>query len=303
MQTTTIQFLKACSLSVALLGSVAVVAAISLPDEAYANNGNGKGNGGGNGNGGGSSKGSDNGAGKGGGNGGGSAKSGKGAGKDGKAAESKKVRTSNATAPEVEGVGDAKAAKIKPKEADSDGVAHPSELGALNAAHANARALENAAPNSRVGRIAAYRDAVLAGQELTADLEEKVTLLGTLTPPDRSLLEIDADLALANADLLAKTTEVGALQDELAAAGGIDPAIEAQLDIAIDQAAAAGLLAAELKAEQTAAVEYTTLTDEVADLTQKVADQPLLERTTLEAAANKPVTDDVEATVKALLGL
>ncbi len=34
-----------------------------------------------------------------------------------------------------------------------------SKLGALNAAHASATAFANASPNSRVGRIAAYRDA------------------------------------------------------------------------------------------------------------------------------------------------
>ena len=43
--------LKACTLSVALLGSSAIVAAISLPDVAFAKSGNGNGNGGGNGNG------------------------------------------------------------------------------------------------------------------------------------------------------------------------------------------------------------------------------------------------------------
>ena len=46
MKNTTSKFLKACSLSVALAGSVALVAAISLPDVVYADSG--KGNGGGN---------------------------------------------------------------------------------------------------------------------------------------------------------------------------------------------------------------------------------------------------------------
>lgn len=39
-----------------------------------------------------------------------------------------------------------------------------SSLGALNAAHASENALAHANPNSRVGKIAAYRDAVLAAQ-------------------------------------------------------------------------------------------------------------------------------------------
>ena len=50
MKKTSLQFLKACSLSVALLGSVAIVAAVSMPDVAFAKSGND--NGGGNGNGG-----------------------------------------------------------------------------------------------------------------------------------------------------------------------------------------------------------------------------------------------------------
>jgi hypothetical protein len=49
MKNTAVTFLRACSLSVALAGSVALVAGISLPDQAFADNG--KGNGGGNGNG------------------------------------------------------------------------------------------------------------------------------------------------------------------------------------------------------------------------------------------------------------
>ena len=42
---------------------------------------------------------------------------------------------------------------------------------------------------------------------------------------------------------------------------------------------------------------------EVDDLTEKVAAQPEVERDLLEAAANKPVTDAVDAAVRKLLGL
>ncbi len=64
MTVTSKHFLKACSLSIALIGSTAVVAAFTVPDYAYAKNSNGGGNG--NGKGGGNS---------GGGNGGGNGKS------------------------------------------------------------------------------------------------------------------------------------------------------------------------------------------------------------------------------------
>jgi hypothetical protein len=44
-----------------------------------------------------------------------------------------------------------------------------SKLGALNAAHASDTALANASPNSRVGKIAAYREAELAAKAAAAD--------------------------------------------------------------------------------------------------------------------------------------
>jgi hypothetical protein len=47
--------------------------------------------------------------------------------------------------------------------------AEASSLGALNAAHASETALANASPNSRVGKIAAYKDAELAAKAAAAD--------------------------------------------------------------------------------------------------------------------------------------
>jgi hypothetical protein len=44
-----------------------------------------------------------------------------------------------------------------------------SKLGALNAAHASDTALANASPNSRVGKIAAYKEAELAAKSAAAD--------------------------------------------------------------------------------------------------------------------------------------
>ena len=44
-----------------------------------------------------------------------------------------------------------------------------SKLGALNAAHASDTALANANPNSRVGKIAAYKDAEIAAKAAAAD--------------------------------------------------------------------------------------------------------------------------------------
>jgi hypothetical protein len=47
---------------------------------------------------------------------------------------------------------------------DSDDDADASDLGALNAAHASETALAHASPNSRVGKIAAYKEAELKAQ-------------------------------------------------------------------------------------------------------------------------------------------
>lgn len=286
MKISTLQVLKACTLSVALIGSAAIVAAIAMPDAAYAKsgNGNGNGNGGGNGNG------------NGGGKGNGSAKPGGGAvekSTGGKASKEKSAAKSKAAAKSK-----------KPSLADELGLS-PSELGALNAAHANPNALKNAAPNSRVGRIAAYRDAVLAGEELAADLAEKAALLETLTPPARSSAVVGDDLSLAEEDLATKAAAVSELEAQQLALGGegVDPTLDSALEAARVELTAAEGAEATLQDEYDAALAYETLSTEVDDLTQQVEDQPALERSLLEAAANKPVTDAVEAAVKALLGL
>jgi hypothetical protein len=279
MMNATTRILKACSLSMALLGSAAMVTAISLPDVAFAKNGNDNGNGGGNGNGG-------NGNGNGGGGNSDKASSKK---SDGASSEGQKSNASKKKVVKVKTAEKKKVkAKAKPKRKDlaSELGVSPSDLGALNAAHASPNALANASPNSRVGRIAAYRDSVVAGEALQAELDEKIALLATLTPPDRPLTEIDADLEAA-----------------LAAAGGADPVILDNLATARGELTAAQGIEAYVRGEQAAAIQYETVTAEVTDLTQQVEDQPEVERSLLEAAANKPVTDEVEAAVKLLLGL
>lgn len=84
-----------------------------------------------------------------------------------------------------------------------------SELKGLNAAHASETALANAAPGSRVGRIATYRDAALVTLEKAALLEEAETALEGLEVPTRTVAEIEAEMGLldpldpANAEALA----------------------------------------------------------------------------------------------------
>lgn len=288
MKKTSLQFLKACSLSVALLGSVAIVAAVSMPDVAYAKSGND--NGGGKGNGGGKSDKA------GGGNNKADKKSGGSAEKTTKVKKAKKATAKAVVEPEV---------VVKPKKKDilAELGVHPSELGALNAAHANPNALANASPNSRVGRIAAYRDSVLAGGELEGTLAEKVAALGELSAPSRTSGDVQTELALAAEETATAADEVTRLEADLEAAGGTDAAIEAELGAARSALTAAQTAESTLQGEYDNAVAYETLEAEIADLELQIEDQPELERSLLEAAANKPVTDEIEAAVKALLGL
>lgn len=284
MKSPALPFLKACTLSIALLGSAALVAGIVVGDPAYAKSGNENGNGGGN------SGGSGNG------NSGGK-------GSDG-TSDAVSGGTSNGTGTTKDAA--ATKAKVKDKSKKTSGEdlgLSASEPGALNAARANPNALKNAAPNSRVGRIAAYRDSVLAGRALQADLDARKAELAGLAQPARASTEVQPDLTSAAQTTAEKAKVVADLTQALADAGGTDSAIEADLQAAEADLAAARQAEAALQDEYDAALTYETLEAEVDDLAQQVEDQPKVERALLEAAANKPVTDAVEAAVRQLLGL
>ncbi|WP_171186510.1 hypothetical protein [Ruegeria sp. HKCCC2117] len=181
--------------------------------------------------------------------------------------------------------------------------AHPSELGALNAANASPTALANASPNSRVGKIAAYRDTVLAGEPLREDLAEALEELEGLEPPERTLTEIENDLEGALRDVQDNRDKVEELEQALEDAGGMDPDIEAELEEAKADLDSSIDAAEELNDEKQAAIDYNDAVEDVEDLTERVEEQNLAEREALEAAANKPVTDTVEEKVKSLLDL
>ena len=283
MKTSTLKALRACSLTIALLGSAAFVTALSAPDMAYAKSGNESG---GNGNGNGGSNGN--------GNGGNGKSNGNGNGNNSTATDSGEKTKANSNGAEA-----TKKTKARTK-AKSEGLANAlgvsaSELGALNAAHANANAFKNASPNSRVGRIGAYRDAVLEGRELEADLMEKASRLEGMEAP-RDLADIESDLAGAQGDVAARADELARLE------AMVDPD---ELELEAARTALAETEAAEqaLQDELANAGAYADLEAEIADLEERLEDQPELERDLLEAAANKPVTDAVEAAVKKLLGL
>lgn len=177
--------------------------------------------------------------------------------------------------------------------------AHPSELGALNAAHASENALRNAAPNSRVGRIATYRDTVIEGDELRDELADREDFLAGLQEPERPISEIEDDLKDAVTDVRENRDRV----QELEEAFETDPSLEDELNQAKEELADSVEVARDLRDERRAAVEYEETVQEVEDLAEQVEDQEVLEREALEEAANKPVTDEVEAAVKELLGI
>ena len=181
--------------------------------------------------------------------------------------------------------------------------AHPSELGALNAARASEQAFLNASPNSRVGRIAAYRDAVLAGQTLADDLAEAEAALALL-PETRPADEIAADRATLAGQRTLLVEEIAALQLEA------ETAEAEELAAILDEIAAREMVLQELDATEEALAteaEQAAIRAEaealVADLVAQLDGQPASERALLEAAANKPVTDAVEAEVRRILGL
>lgn len=193
--------------------------------------------------------------------------------------------------------------------------AHPSELGALNAAHANENALLNASPNSRVGRVAAYRDVVRAGILLDEELEAAKALLDGLDEPERTSEEVDFERGEANDELTEINEDLSDLDDLIAESEAADRELgltedgDATKDLKDDRDTLTDTKnsledeIAGLDTEFDAAEEYEMAVSDIDDLQEQVDDQPALETATLEAAANKPVTQEVENAVKILLGL
>ncbi|MGV6805112.1 MAG: hypothetical protein ACWA49_12980 [Ruegeria sp.] len=339
MKAVTPGLFKASAIAIALLGSTAVVVSVAAPDIAFAKDGNGNGGGKGGGKGGGNNNG---GNGKGGGHGaskpGGENSIGKFGNKSskskttaakrtgrkdternsagvkgfslkglfgGKKARSYSTKTTPKSVKVKRHLDESVRPEIRPKGNKMAALlgVHPSELGALNAANASETALNNASPNSRVGRIATYRETVLAGNDLRDALEEKEALLDGMMPPDRPVSDIEDELEVTLMDIQEKQELVTELEEALADAGGDDPDLQEQLDQANSELQDSVAEAEKLAAEREAAIEYDETAAEVEELADLVSDQAATEREALENAANKPVTDEVEAAVKALLGL
>jgi chromosome segregation ATPase len=163
--------------------------------------------------------------------------------------------------------------------------------------------LAKAAPNSRVGRIAAYRNAVLSGNLLEEDLAEALATLEGLEEPDRSVAEIDDAINTTTGNLANAESELEQLEADLEAAGGSDPDIEAAITEKTAEIEGLGAEIDALEEERAGAEAYEQAEDAVEVLDAQVADQHELELSLLDAAANKPVTEAVVTRVNALLGL
>jgi hypothetical protein len=159
-----------------------------------------------------------------------------------------------------------------------------SALGALNAAHANQNALDNAAPNSRVGMIATYQREAILSTKLTA---EAAAALATFVELDSAAPDYTSD------EVQLKIDDVEKL---LAAA--VPPLDTTDLNSELD----------ELKAELGAALEYESDYAEAkasSDLAAEVAAaQEINEADALESSANKDVpTGSVLDALRVMLGL
>lgn len=176
-------------------------------------------------------------------------------------------------------------------------------LGALNAAHASPNALLNASPNSRVGKIAAYRDSVLEAQTLETNLDEATAILDGMDVPERTAEEIAFAGEELAGDKATLEAEIATLEDQLEASGGVDADISAQLDDANSRLSKTDEDIAALEAEAENGAAYADAEQDVIDAETNLAEQEDISLALLEDAGNKPITPEVIEEVNRLLGL
>lgn len=178
-----------------------------------------------------------------------------------------------------------------------------SALGALNAANASETALQNASPNSRVGRIAAYRNQVLENEALREDLAEAEALLEGRNVPELTAEDYAVLLGQEAERLSAIELEIAEIQTALNAVGGINEELETDLEQAKTALVAQTGLISDLETQSDEATDYWTAAKLVEEKEATLAAQDVEASELLAAAANKPITDDVIEEVHRLLGL
>ena len=155
-----------------------------------------------------------------------------------------------------------------------------SRLGALNAANASPQAFANASANSRVGRIAAY----VAAFEAAAAVDAARERANAVDAVDAAALAEAKDALAAAKDAFEGLAADATDAESAAARANVETAQNALVTLEARQA--------EFDAAQGALAE--------AEIAAETAGDP---RETLEAAANKPVNDEVVAAVNSILGL
>jgi hypothetical protein len=128
-----------------------------------------------------------------------------------------------------------------------------SELKGMNAVHANPKALENADPNSQVGKIAAYKDAALATQAA----EDAVKIAETeLAAANEALVAAEAVPATTDEETAAKAAAIEAANTAIASATAAVDSANAALTTAAADEEAALLLASDGRILSDEAIAY-----------------------------------------------
>lgn len=128
-----------------------------------------------------------------------------------------------------------------------------SELKGMNAVHANPKALENADPNSQVGKIAAYKDAALATQAA----EDAVKTAETdLAAANEALVAAEALPATTDEETAAKETAIETANTAIADAAAAVESAKADLKTAAADEEAALLVASDGRVLSDEAIAY-----------------------------------------------
>jgi len=171
-------------------------------------------------------------------------------------------------------------------------------LGALNAANASEQAFANASPNSRVGKISAYRDQVLANEELCVALADAIELHDLLEAPDLTPEEYAAAVAASEARQVELEAQIAELE-------AVIETSKENPDLADELTATMDALEAE-RAQTTGLVDPRPYYESEQALKlgeEKLKAQQDLASELLEAAANKTVTEEVVEEVHRMLNL
>ena len=191
-------------------------------------------------------------------------------------------------------VGGTKTAKTK-RSADA--------LSALIAANSAPEALLNADPNSRLGKIAAYRIKVLEVELLGRDLDEAVSVLNKLDLPEATVEDLTAQLSKAAAEKTNAQIEIAEIRTGLDAVGGVNGELENDLALARASLARKSRVLLDVAAQKNSAQMFDQTMRLVQQAEGDLAKAKAEATALLEAASNKPVTGAVVAEVHRLLGL